>query len=149
MSGAIVVGTDGSDTARRAVDEAARLARALDSELHVVTAYKALRGTKIVGAPEGAVKVWDPKPDDLARSINEDAGARARATGVAVTTHLLEREPADALLQIADELDADMIVVGSQGMAGAKRLLGSVPNKVSHHARRNVLIVCTDEPRAV
>lgn len=147
MSGAIVVGTDGSDTAQRAVDEAARLARALDSELHVVTAYKGLRGAKIVGAPQGAVEVWGPLPNDLARSINEEAGARVRASGLSVTTHLLEREPADALLQIADELDAELIVVGSQGMAGAKRLLGSVPNKVSHHARRNVLIVSTDERR--
>jgi nucleotide-binding universal stress UspA family protein len=149
MSGVIVVGTDGSVTAQRAVDEAARLARAFDSELHVVTAYKALRGAKIVGAPDGAVKVWGPLPDDLARSINEEAGARVRATGVAVTTHLREREPADALLEVADELDAQLIVVGNQGMAGAKRLLGSVPNKVSHHARRNVLIVSTDAPPAV
>jgi nucleotide-binding universal stress UspA family protein len=149
MSGAIVVGTDGSDTARRAVEEAVRLARAFDSELHVVTAYRALRGAKIVGATEGAAEVWGPLPDDLARSINEEAGASVRATGVAVTTHLLEREPADALLEVADELDAELIVVGSQGMAGAKRLLGSVPNKVSHHARRNVLIVSTDDARAV
>ena len=149
MSGAIVVGTDGSDTARRAVDEAVRLSRALDSELHVVTAYKALRGARVVGAPEGAAEVWGPLPDDLARSIIEEAGARVRATGITVTTHLLERDPADALLTVADEVDAELIIVGSQGMAGAKRLLGSVPNKVSHNARRNVLIVSTDEARAV
>ena len=58
MAEAIVVGTDGSDSAQRAVDEAVRIASALGAELHVVSAFEPLRGAKIAGAPEGAAKVW-------------------------------------------------------------------------------------------
>jgi nucleotide-binding universal stress UspA family protein len=148
MSDTIVVGTDGSETANQAVDEAMRLAIALGSDLHVVTAYKALRGVKIAGAPDGAAKVWQPLPDDKARAIVEEAGARVRAGGIGVTTHLVEKDPADAVLAVANEVGADLIVVGSQGMAGAKRLLGSVPNKISHEAHCNVLIVATAKVRA-
>ena len=65
--------------------------------------------------------------------------------GYAVTTHAVQEDPADALISVADTVDATMIVVGSKGMHGARRLtLGNVPNKVSHHARCNVLIVATD-----
>jgi nucleotide-binding universal stress UspA family protein len=65
---------------------------------------------------------------------------------VKVTTHAIERDPADALLEVAAEVQAAMIVVGSKGMHGARRLtLGNVPNQISHKARCNVLIVCTDQ----
>jgi nucleotide-binding universal stress UspA family protein len=143
MSEAIVVGTDGSETARQAVEEAVRLAKALDAELHVVTAYKALRGAKVKGAPDGAAKVWQPLPDDAARPIVEEAGAMVRVAGLKGDARMVEKDPADALLGVADEVGASLIVVGSQGMTGAKRLLGSVPNKISHEARCNVLIVAT------
>lgn len=143
MSETIVVGTDGSETATQAVKEAIRLAKAFDAELHVVTAFKPVRGAKIAGAPEGAAKVWAVLPDDLARTIAEEAGARVRVAGVDGKTHLVEKDPADALLEVADQVGASLIVVGSQGMAGAKRLLGSVPNKISHEAHCNVLIVST------
>jgi nucleotide-binding universal stress UspA family protein len=63
---------------------------------------------------------------------------------VQVETHAIEEEPADALLKVADEVGASMIVVGSRGMHGARRVLGSVPNAVSHKASCNVLIVSTD-----
>jgi nucleotide-binding universal stress UspA family protein len=143
MSEKIVVGTDGSETAEQAVNEAVRLARALGAELHVVTAFKKLRAARIVGAPQGAVAVWGPLPDDAARAVIDEAAGHVRAAGLEPHCHLVEREPADALLQVASEVGADMIVVGSQGMAGARRLLGSVPNRVSHEAHTNVLIVAT------
>jgi nucleotide-binding universal stress UspA family protein len=145
MSEKIVVGTDGSQTAKQAVAEAVRLAKAFDAELRVVTAYKAVRGAKISGAPEGAAKVWAPLPDDLATGIVDEAAAAVRIAGVKGAKHLVEKDPADALLDVAAKVGADLIVVGSQGMAGAKRLLGSVPNKVSHEARCNVLIVSTQK----
>lgn len=62
--------------------------------------------------------------------------------------HLLERDPADALLEVADQVNARMIVVGNRGMAGPRRVLGSVPNTVSHGARCSVLIVSTGQPLA-
>jgi nucleotide-binding universal stress UspA family protein len=146
MSDKIVVGTDGSKTAQRAVGEAVRLAKALDCELHVVTAYRALRGAKISGAPEGAAKVWAVLPDSQAQSILDSAISTIRIAGVQAEPHMLEQEPADALLEVADQVDAGLIVVGNRGMAGARRVLGSVPNKVSHAAHCNVLIVSTGKP---
>ena len=144
MSDKIVVGTDGSETAQRAVDEA----KALDGELHVVTAYRSLRGAKISGAPEGAAKVWAVLPDSQAQAILDEAVSRVRIGGVKAEPHLLERDPADALLEVAGEVGAGMIVVGNRGMAGARRVLGSVPNRVSHAAPCNVLIVSTGKPLA-
>ena len=144
MAERIVVGTDGSDSARLAVDEAVRLAESLGGEVHLVSAFEPLRRVKIA-APEGAAKVWAPLPDAQVDAILSQASAAVRMRNVPVKTHALEGDPADALLEVADQVEATLIVVGSQGMHGAKRfVLGSVPNKVSHRARRNVLIVSTD-----
>jgi nucleotide-binding universal stress UspA family protein len=145
MAEAIVVGTDGSETAKRAVEEAVRLASALGAEVHVVSAFEPLRGAKIAGAPEGAAKVWQPLPDSHVESTLSQAAAGIRMKNVEVTTHALEKDPADALLEVAEKVGADMIVVGNKGMHSASRfVLGNVPNKVSHRARCNVLIVSTD-----
>lgn len=139
MSESIVVGTDGSDTAKRAVAEAVRLAKALGAELHVVSAYEPLRGAHVVGPSEVA-----PRPDDVVDSTLDQAAAVGRFSDVVVKTHAVRADPAEALIDLAAEVGASMIVVGNQGMHGAKRLLGSVPNSVSHRARCNVLIVATD-----
>lgn len=143
MGEAIVVGTDGSETAKEAVNEAIRLAKAFGAELHVVSAYKPLRGAHVSGAPAGAAKVWQPLPDSRVEAILQEAAAAVRLRDVPVKTHLSEEEPADALLSVASDVDAKLIVVGNRGMQGARRVLGSVPNKVAHHASCNVLIVAT------
>jgi nucleotide-binding universal stress UspA family protein len=145
MYESIVVGTDGSETSKRAVAEAGRLAEAMGSSVHVVSAYEPLRGAKISGAPEGAAKVWAVKPDDQVNSIVEQAAAALRMRDVEVESHTVTGDPADALLEIAAEQSADLIVVGNQGMHGVGRVLGSVPNKVSHRASCHVLIVATDD----
>ena len=144
MAEQIVVGTDGSETAKVAVSEAVRLAKSLGAGVHLVSGYKPLRGAKIAGAPEGAAKVWAPLPDANVEAILSEAAAGIRMQDVQVETHALEEEPADALLNVADQVGASMIVVGSRGMHGARRVLGSVPNAVSHKASCNVLIVSTD-----
>ena len=145
MYESIVVGTDGSETAKRAVAEATRLAEVMKSTVHLVAAYEPLRGARITGAPAGAAKVWAVRPDAQVEAIVEQASAIVRMHGVEVKSHALTGDPADALLEIAERESADLIVVGSQGMHGASRILGSVPNKVSHRARCHVLIVATDE----
>jgi nucleotide-binding universal stress UspA family protein len=146
MGESIVVGTDGSVTARRAVDEAVRLAKALDAEIHVVSAFEPVRGAHISGAPEGAAKLWAPLPDAEVEAKLSEAGAAIRMRDVPVKTHAVQKDPADALLAVADQVGASMIVVGNRGMHSAKRfVLGNVPNKVSHHANCNVLIVSTDQ----
>jgi nucleotide-binding universal stress UspA family protein len=141
MSEPIIVGTDGSDTAKRAVIEAVRLAKALGAEVHVVSAYEPLRVAPIAGSRENLT----PLPDAIVDSTLAQAAALIRGAGVTVRDHAVRGDPADALLKVAAEVNASLIVVGSQGMHGAKRVLGSVPNTVSHRARCNVLIVATDE----
>jgi nucleotide-binding universal stress UspA family protein len=71
--------------------------------------------------------------------------AHGRMSGVGMKAHTVTGDPADALLEIAEQEKAGLIVVGSRGMHGVTRVLGSVPNKVSHRARCNVLIVSTDD----
>ena|SRR5579859_2022597 len=143
MGEAIVVGTDGSQTAKLAVDEATRLAKALDVELHIVSAFKPLTGAHVAGAPAGAAKVWQPLPDSRVEAILAEAAAGVRFRDVKFKTHSSNDEPADALIAVATQVDAGMIVVGNRGMQGARRVLGSVPNKVAHHAPCSVLIVST------
>ncbi len=144
MDDSIVVGTDGSETAKQAVAEAVRMAKALGAEVHVVSAFEPLRGAHVTGAPEGAAKVWSPRPDDQVEATLSEAAASVRLAGVGVTTHAIQDDAADALLEVADKVGATMIVVGSKGMHGARRLtLGNVPNQVSHKAHCNVLIVAT------
>ena len=124
----IVVGTDGSETAQRAVATAADLARLAGAALEVVSAYEPVNLREDVDAT-------------LA-----DAVERLEGSGLAVRTHTREGDPADAILDVAEEQNADLIVVGNKVMTGARRfLLGSVPNKISHYAPCSVLIVRTAE----
>jgi nucleotide-binding universal stress UspA family protein len=143
MSEKIIVGTDGSDRAKYAVSEAIRLAKALGAELHVVTAGRAMHGAKIVGAPDAARAVYGPVEAGIRSALIDDALESARLAGVTGDGHICDDEPGEALIRVARELDADMIVVGNKGMSGGRRILGSVPNKVSHEAPCSVLIVDT------
>ena len=145
MYESIVVGTDGSVTAQRAVDEATRLAKALGARLHVVSAFEPLRGARVVGAPKGEPTV---APDANVRAIVDEAAARVRLSDVSVQAHTVDGDPADALIETARRERASLIVVGSCGMHGVGRVLGSVPNKVSHRARCHVLIVATENDDA-
>jgi nucleotide-binding universal stress UspA family protein len=142
----IVVGTDGSDTAGKAVAQAAELAASVGSTLLIVSAFEPVGGQRLRDEASQA-------PDDVRWMVNprEDVDATlqsatelAEEKGVAVRTFARQGDPADAILDVAEEEHADLIVVGNKGMTGAKRfLLGSVPNKVSHHAPCSVLIVRT------
>ncbi len=144
MYKSIVVGTDGSSTAQRAVAEATRLSRALGSELHVVAAYEPVRGVRVEGSPEGAGRNQPLLPDSKVQTIVDAAAATVRMSGVDVKSHTLTGDPTGALLAVAEQESADLIVVGSSGMHGMKRVLGSVPNSVAHRARCNVMIVATE-----
>jgi nucleotide-binding universal stress UspA family protein len=143
----IVVGTDGSDTASKAVQEAIGLAKAVGASIELVSAYEPvpnqrLREAARMSAPADMQWMVNPRADvDATLSAACEA---IQTAGVEVTAYAREGDPADAILDVAEERDADLIVVGNKGMTGAKRfLLGSVPNKVSHHAPCSVLIIRT------
>ena len=130
----ILVGTDGSDTAAEAVRQATELARATGAKLDIVSAYQPI--------PGDVAYAVGPKED--VNVILETAAGPAKEAGVEVGTHAREGDPADAILTIAEEVGASVIVVGNKGMTGARRfLLGSVPNKISHHAPCSVYIART------
>ena len=142
----IVVGTDGSDTAAEAVRRAVDLAKLSGAQLSIVSAYEPISKRRVEeeqhDAPADVQHEFGPRED--VNLVLDAAAAAARKEGVEVQTHPVEGEPAEAILDGAEEIDADLIVVGNKGMTGARRfLLGSVPNKVSHHAPCSVLIVRT------
>ena len=147
MFASILVGTDGSDTATTAVRYAIDLARELSARLQIVSAYEPVPAERLVreglDAPKDLEWTVNPREDVLA--LLEDASGEARSVGVSeVQTFARQGDAADAILDVAEEQRSDLIVVGNKGMTGAKRfLLGSVPNKVSHHAPCSVLIVRT------
>ena len=146
MFGRIVVGTDGSDTAREAVRQATELAKQVGAPLDVVSAYEPVPQSRLreerIEAPGDIEHTIGPR-EDVEATLAEAAEAISKA-GVDVRTFAREGDPAEAILDVAEEQKADLIIVGNKGMTGAKRfLLGSVPNKVSHHAPCNVMIVRT------
>ncbi|HEY5013512.1 MAG TPA: universal stress protein [Acidimicrobiia bacterium] len=149
MYNAIVVGTDGSGTASIAVEEATKLAALTGSTLHVVHATHRRSPGVIAFAASGGMSELEAKEKNkeiVAEShrICETASALARGLGVPVQTHAAAGEAADALVAVAVEVGADLVVVGNRGMSGPRRfVLGSVPNTVSHHCPCSLLIVDT------
>ena len=145
----IVVGTDGSSTADKAVDVAGELARACGAAVHLVTAYRPVRAAALAGA--AAMSTPMPAPawlgDDervAAEEVVRRAGERLAQAGVSASSVARLGEPADALLAMAEEVEADLIVVGNRGMTGVRRyLLGSVADRVAHHAPCSVHIAHT------
>ncbi|HLM09419.1 MAG TPA: universal stress protein [Thermoleophilaceae bacterium] len=142
MFSKIVVGTDGSDTADRAVTRAADLARLSGASLHVVSAY-AGSPVKVAGGAGPEAAEWAVGADYRADAVLQNTLARLRADGIDLHQHAPKGDPADGILEVARREEADLIVLGSKGMQGARRVLGSVPNKVSHHAPCDLLIVNT------
>ncbi len=146
MFGSIVVGTDGSDTARQAVSQATELAAGIGARIDLVSAYEPVSDQRLRSErreiPEDVAWAVNPR-EDVDATLNK-AAEEIRAAGVPVEIFARQGDPADAILDVAEERNSDLIIVGNKGMTGAKRfLLGSVPNKVSHHAPCSVMIIRT------
>jgi nucleotide-binding universal stress UspA family protein len=142
----IVVGTDGSETARKAVDAAVELARLTGARLELVSAYEPVTSQRLRAEARQvpADMQWMVNPREDVDATLAEAAERVADAGVEARSWAREGDPADAILDVAEELAAELIVVGNKGMTGAKRfLLGSVPNRVSHHAPCSVMIVRT------
>lgn len=140
----ILVGTDGSATADKAVETAATLARQLGAELHILSAYRPIM--PVLGSAAGVVVSPDVSDDlvlEASQEIADQAGAQW-GQDLKVETHVMGGAAADAIVETAASIEADLIVVGNKGMKGARRVLGSVPNSVAHRAECAVLIVKTD-----
>jgi len=132
--------------AQEAVRQATELARALGAQVYLVSAYEPVPAGRLRyesrQVPEDLQWLVNPR-EDVEATLEEGASA-LRESGISVETLAREGDPADAILDVAEEKGADLIVVGNTGITGAKRfLLGSVPNKISHHAPCSVMIIRT------
>jgi nucleotide-binding universal stress UspA family protein len=150
MYKAIVVGIDGSETARAAMLKAADLAKLTGARVHLVTASPKGRLSELVGLDPmaaGMVETLKRTEEELTTASTEmlkRAAGELRSAGVEAETYLVEDDPAGAILSVAESANADLIVVGNKGMRGAKRfVLGSIPNAVAHRAACDVTIVRT------
>lgn len=140
----IVVGTDGSESAERAVGHAIGLAVADEARLIVVTAF--VRGDEPPDDRIPADVRWQVTDANTAEAHARRGRERAHEAGVAeVVVQALDGDASDKLLETAEDFNADLLVVGSIGLTGATRLLGSVANTVLHHAPCDVLVVHTHD----
>jgi nucleotide-binding universal stress UspA family protein len=144
MFSIIVVGTDGSVTAHRAVRQAAELARLGSARVHIVCGYRLPADMAVIGPMGMALGVGS---EEEVRSEVElmlgTLGAEIAATGVAVALHAIPGRGADAILDVAERQHADLIVLGNRGVQGARPFLGSVPFNVLQHARCAVIVFDT------
>jgi nucleotide-binding universal stress UspA family protein len=145
----IIVGTDGSETASRAVARAAELASETGAVLHIVMAYKAhsVQELQALRASLPEEFRWSVSADSDAQNTLRHAAQHASKMGVKVETHLAIGKPAKVILQTAQHLGADVVVVGNKRIE--RKIRGSVPSGVSHGADRDVLLVHTTSARSV
>jgi nucleotide-binding universal stress UspA family protein len=139
----VVVGTDGSPNAEAAVRRASEIAKGSGARLHLVSAYPdALNYSEAITS---SAKREPINLREVAESVLARAEREVEAEGVEVVTHAREGEPAHVIVEVAQEQNADLIVVGARGLTGFKRfLLGSVSSKLAHHAPCSLMIVRSD-----
>jgi len=143
MFKSIVVGTNGTETADIAVSRAVELAKLTGATLHVVSAYEPAPARVGGSRPPAEASEWAISPHFKVDAVLDRATDIAKAGDVELDLHGPKGDAASAILSVAKQFDADLIVLGSKGMQGARRVLGSVPNTVSHRASCDVLIVQT------
>lgn len=139
----IVVGTDGSETADEAVALAISLAREGGATLHIVNAYRTTAGSgqlALAGAPvPGNTALGDVVGAEASQRLLD--GVASRASGLNVETHSVNESAPDAVIGVAEQVGADLIVVGNKGME--RRVFGSVPNSIARKTPCNLLIAKT------
>jgi nucleotide-binding universal stress UspA family protein len=142
----IVVAVDPSDTVRIVANKAAELAQMLRAPVHLVSAaYRPRTGDDETDAQAEEI-LGDARDDPTLRRALAEAADPFRERGVKTQLHACAGDPAEAIIAVAEEQRARMIIIGSRGMRGARRyLLGDVPNKVAHHAPCGVMILKTAE----
>jgi nucleotide-binding universal stress UspA family protein len=139
MISTVAVGTDGSETAGRAVEAAIDIARRFDAKLVLLSAFKDSGGRPPTADTHELQ--WAVSPSAQVREILSRTAEGARRAGIDCSTLVDEGDPADVLVRLAGECEADLLVIGNRGMR--RRVLGSVPNTVTHKAPCSVFVVKT------
>ena len=141
MVSTVAVGTDGSQTASEALEMAVDLARRFDSKLVLLSAFQESGGRARQATGPSREIDWAVSSSAQVREILARAEADLLRQGIDCTTSIDEGEPGDVLVRLATECGADLLVIGNKGMH--RRVLGSVPNTVTHKAPCSVLVVKT------
>jgi nucleotide-binding universal stress UspA family protein len=137
----VAIGVDGSKTAAKAVEVAAEIARRFGAKVVLLSALQDARATS-AGANVDTVELeWASNPSARVRQILATTQAHLERDGLECSTLVDEGDPGDVLVRLAEECSADLLVVGNKGMQ--RRILGSVPNTVTHKAPCSVLVVKT------
>jgi nucleotide-binding universal stress UspA family protein len=134
----VAVGTDGSATAAEAVKAATEMARRFEAELILLGVFQDGSGASGDADPE---LQWAASPAARLREILERTEQEVRRSGIDCWTYTDEGDPGEVLVQLADKCEADVLVIGNKGMH--RRVLGSVPNTVTHRAPCSVFVVKT------
>jgi nucleotide-binding universal stress UspA family protein len=140
MISTVAVGTDGSATADKAVSEAAEIARRFGAKLVLLSAYQDSGGSPPDQSQDIELQ-WASSSSARVRSILERSEEDLSRAGIECETRVDEGDPAEVLVRLAAECGADLLVIGNKGMR--RRMLGSVPNTVTHKADCSVLVVKT------
>jgi nucleotide-binding universal stress UspA family protein len=139
----VAVGTDGSETAAKAVEFALDLASRYEAKIVFLSAFRPVSEGRLKSeardAPEDVQ--WQINPAEDVEPALRDAEDEAREKGLETTSEAKEGDPSKVLVELADKHSADVLVIGNKGMK--RKVLGSVPNTVSHNAGCSVLIVKT------
>ena len=141
MISTVAVGTDGSATAAEAVKVAAGIAQRFDAELVLVSAFQESGGAPIGHESFSEEVQWASSPSARVREILARAEEEQQRDGLTCRVLADEGDPAEVIIRLAQECDADLLVIGNKGMR--RRVLGSVPNTVTHKAPCSVLVVKT------
>ena len=138
MISTVAVGTDGSATANEAVSAAAEIARRFEARLWLLSVAK---DSRLPSEGQDIELQWATNSSARVKSLLENTAKKLGAQGIECETRMSDGDPAEVLVQLATECGADLLVIGNKGMK--RRVLGSVPNTVSHKAHCSVLVVKT------
>ncbi len=141
MISTVAVGTDGSDTADEAVAAAAEIARRFDASLVLLSALQEKRGPDSSPSGDSMEIQWAFNPAARLREILHRTEQRLQSQKLDCSTMIDEGDPGEVLVRLAEECHADLLVIGNKGMH--RRMLGSVPNSVTHRAPCSVFVVKT------
>jgi nucleotide-binding universal stress UspA family protein len=139
MISTVAVGTDGSKTAEEAVKEATEIARRFDAKLVLLSAFKESGGWP--GEAQDIERQWAENSRARVTTIIERIARHLEDDGIDCETRVAQGDAAETLVKLAEECGADLLVIGNRGMQ--RRVLGSVPNTVTHKASCSVLVVKT------
>ena len=141
MVAKIAVGIDGTPTAAKAVDLAVEITRRFDAELFLLTALQEDSAGTLGQEVDPVELKWADNPSVRVQQVVATTKHNLEREGVRCSVLSDEGDPADVLVRLAEECGADILVVGNKGMH--RRVLGSVPNTVTHKAPCSVLVVKT------